>query len=97
MQPFSGQWVRLWKKYFQPYFNFLLNRLQNIVVVSSDKVFSSENLEINHLALPLCRQVKEITRNMAEKRVEVITNKVTMINLTENDFIMAITIAELCM
>ena len=50
------------------------------VVVSSDQVFLSENLEIYHLALPLCIQVKEITRNMAGKRVEEITNKVMMIN-----------------
>ena len=50
------------------------------VVVSSDQGFLSENLEIYHLALPLCIQVKEITRNMAEKRVEEITNKVMMIN-----------------
>ena len=50
------------------------------VVVSSDQVFLSENLEIYHLALPLCIQVKEITRNMVGKRVEEITNKVMMIN-----------------
>ena len=50
------------------------------VVVSSDEVFLSENFEIYHLALPLCIQVKEITRNMAGKRVEEITNKVMMIN-----------------
>ena len=67
------------------------------VVVSSDQVFLGENLEIYHLALPLCIQVKEITRSMAEKRVEKITNKVMMINWSENDFIMGITIAELWM
>ena len=50
------------------------------VVVSSDQVFLSENLEIYHLALPLCIQVKKITRNIAGKRVEEITNKVMMIN-----------------
>ena len=50
------------------------------VVVSSDQVFLSENLEIFHLALPLCIQVKEITKNMEGKRVEEITNKVMMIN-----------------
>ena len=50
------------------------------VVVSSDQVFLSENLEIYHLALPLHIQVKEITRNMGGKRVEEITNKVMMIN-----------------
>ena len=37
--------------------------------------FLSENLEIYHLALPLCIQIKEIARNMAWKRVEVMTNK----------------------
>ena len=50
------------------------------VVVSSDQVFLSENLEIYHLSLPLCIQVKEITRNMAGKRVDEITNKVMMVN-----------------
>ena len=67
------------------------------VDVSSEQVFLSENLEIYHIALPLCIQVKEITRNMAEKHVEEITNKVMLINLSENDFIVAITIAELWM
>ena len=78
----SGYFVKIYRFGFIFAFSQRKNcsRVVQYVVVSSDQVFLSENLEIYHLALPLCIQVKEITRNMAGKRVEEITNKVMMIN-----------------